>query len=173
MDTGNIGSTRICNGHGSSMSMQGFSTGLDPTEPCVILLFKGFLLDTPAKFAAGVIATFLFCVLFQFIVFLRKKHVVVKRSASMWNMRDRVIHLILVMLQITFGYFVMLVAMTFSAILFVAIILGLVTGHGIFNMPSRGMKMDMGGDTCCHLMDDDIVLSPKYVVEQRDSDYTQ
>jgi hypothetical protein len=59
--------------------------------------------------------------------------------------------------QLTLGYFAMLVAMTYQSELFICIVLGLATGHWVFNFhPSFSMDdaaksevEDMGVDPCC------------------------
>merc|ERR1711968_2989 len=53
--------------------------------------------------------------------------------------------------NLAFGYFLMLIAMTYSSGLFSMVILGLVVGHGLFNMK---LPVRESTDPCCTDEDD-------------------
>jgi hypothetical protein len=68
-------------------------------------------------------------------------------------------------IQVTLGYVAMLVAMTYQVELFLAVVIGLTAGHGIFNLRARVAE---SADACCQGLDPgdegDAMLGPKTVV---------
>ncbi|KAL7580493.1 hypothetical protein ACA910_003625 [Epithemia clementina (nom. ined.)] len=113
---------------GTSMYMSGFAW-MDRT--CVIFLFPGWTLSTPGQFVVACLATVLMGLVLEWILYERRKavkelpHGIVRTT---WAVA-------LYALQLTLGYFLMLVVMTYNGTLFVCSILGLVMGNIIFNRP--------------------------------------
>ncbi|CAK9019786.1 High affinity copper uptake protein 1 (Copper transporter 1) (rCTR1) (Liver regeneration-related protein LRRGT00200) (Solute carrier family 31 member 1) [Durusdinium trenchii] len=124
----------VCNGFSTSMFMSGFVSGFDPADSCVVLLWEPLTLDTEGKVAAGFIAVFFFGMVVELVLFSRKFHLRVSQSHN--PMLRKLVYVLLYATQVTFGYFAMLIAMTYSSLLFAGIVLGLVAGHVVFNMKS-------------------------------------
>merc|ERR1712096_576924 len=82
------GPSGFCNGIGTDMHMQGFVSLGQPTaelEPCVILLFRSWMLENAAKFvlaALGVVGTGVFS---EFVTSWRRKEPpeIVRRSPGL------------------------------------------------------------------------------------------
>jgi len=110
-----------CHG-GTSMYMDGFNW---QGTTCVIYLFQSWVLSTQGQFIAACIGTVLVSVFLEFVIssrrtLLPKVPVGWKRLAS---------STVLYGTQITLGYFVMLVVMTYSGPLFLCVVIGLMIGH--------------------------------------------
>ena len=56
----------------TDMSMSGFFWGSDGRSPCIMLLFESFSLDTPSRFALGVIITLLMCLIVEAMTCFRR-----------------------------------------------------------------------------------------------------
>lgn len=125
----------------TDMYMTGFqwpSSGGTDFE-CVMILIEYFTLDSRAKFAAGCFVTVLLGILLEGIVCFR-------RIANKWLLPQKpvrnVYHSIklhgvsglIYGAQLTVGYLLMLVVMTFSIPLFMCVILGLVLGNITFSV---------------------------------------
>jgi len=144
----------ICNGYGTAMYMLGFSSGADPLDNCVVLLFRGAILDTPTKMAFASIGVFLFGMFVEMIVWQKRKH---KSNEKIHPGLYMTLHIA----QVTFGYFAMLIAMTYSAILFICIVLGLSAGHYLFNLTFLAVNAEgeEQADPCCSFMNEDSIIS--------------
>jgi len=138
----------ICNGYATSMYMLGFSSGVNKKDACTMILFEAWTLDTPAKFAIGTLGTVWFGILVEFVVWSRRWNGKRTNKHSKWL--EMTIYMGLYLTQVTFGYFAMLIAMTYSTILFIAIIVGLGIGHMIFNYST---KISESSDPCCQFME--------------------
>eukprot|EP00658_Telonema_sp_P-2_P069927 TRINITY_DN5943_c0_g1_i6.p1 TRINITY_DN5943_c0_g1~~TRINITY_DN5943_c0_g1_i6.p1 ORF type:complete len:336 (-),score=85.87 TRINITY_DN5943_c0_g1_i6:137-1144(-) len=132
-----------CQG-GTSMYMQGFTWPVqaDYTFECVVLLFESWTLDSASKFAMGCVGTVLMGILLEGIIFLRRDAVKALSptapTLSLW--RAARVHVLLACVygvQLTVGYLLMLVVMTYSTPLFMCAIAGLVIGHWLFAMISN------------------------------------
>lgn len=75
-----------------------------------------------------------------------------------WSRRREASALCLHGLQLSLAYLLMLAAMTYSAELFCAAVLGLSTGHAIFN---RWAPPPMSAEPCC--LDDSLHLDSNYL----------
>ena len=111
---------------GTSMYMDGFHW-MDTV--CVIYLFPEWVLNTKVKFAAAAIGS-LFVGAFLELVILRRRTIL---SSMGPGYRRLAASAVFYGLQLTVGYFAMLVVMTYSGPLFMCIILGIVCGHVLFN----------------------------------------
>ncbi|KAL7514166.1 hypothetical protein ACHAXN_013268 [Cyclotella atomus] len=117
---------------GTSMYMDGFNW---IGSTCVIYLFPQWVLSTPGKFALGCLGSILFGILLEYVLW--KRRVVYTMSPG----RRRLVLSVLVYgLQLTMGYFIMLVIMTYSGPLFVSVVGGMMMGHATFNAQDSFMK---------------------------------
>jgi len=134
------------------MHMRGFVGKIgpfgDPGEAhnCVILLFHSWTLDSVAAFVCAVVGTFAIAIFTEGLSCLRREHL----STSPWlRQRPLTFRLGLSALftcQVTLGYCLMLIAMTYQLELFLAVMLGLGAGHLIFNVKA---PVGESTDACC------------------------
>lgn len=121
-----LGDQPYCWG-GTSMYMDGFHWVHDTT--CVIYLFPSWVLSSEGKLAAAAIGTILFGIALELVIMQRRSAMGVLKKG-----RKRLAATALFYgLQLTMGYFLMLVVMTYSGVLFFCTIIGIVTGHVLFN----------------------------------------
>jgi Ctr copper transporter family len=111
---------------GTSMYMDGFHW-LNPT--CVIYLFPKWVLSTPAKLASAAIGTLASGMALEKII--QQRRIVISFMDPGYKRLG--VSSIFYGFQLTLGYFIMLVVMTYSGPLFLAVVLGLVGGHVLFN----------------------------------------
>ena len=173
----NPGKEPFCYG-GTSMYMDGFHW-LDTV--CVIYLFPEWILNTEGKFVAAAIGSLFVGVLLEAVI-MRRRMVMSSMGASY---RRLAASAMFYGLQLTIGYFAMLVVMTYSGPLFMCIILGIVGGHVLFNAkdavfaakespskvvshaaagqlntccphhPGQASTGNESSDSCCNMSDDD------------------
>lgn len=123
--------------------MAGFAStalsGKGQTE-CVNLLFPRWTLDCAWKLSIGCLGTVIFAMLLQGIVRMRadiqKGRCSVLFVASLAPSYRYPLSLLLFSFQITVGYLLMLVTMTYNAELFCSVCIGLIIGHALFNQDS-------------------------------------
>lgn len=157
---------------------------------CVVLLFPSIVLNTETRFIGGCIATLFMGIIAELIIarrrdflrvastFVRRRQLQRKRGVHRhmnsgtiaadffdfdWQVSAvRIVCALFYAVQLTMGYFIMLVVMTYSTPLFISVILGLVLGHLMFNQklgkPSKKVSFDGGcekqanvGLFCCPL----------------------
>eukprot|EP01082_Thalassiosira_pseudonana_P012323 g11060.t1 g11060 contig48:59168-61539(+) len=118
---------------GTSMYMDGFNW---IGSACVIYLFPQWVLSTPGKFALGCIGSILFGVLLESVLWKRRSIYSLEPG-----MRRLILSALVYGLQLTMGYFIMLVIMTYSGPLFVSTIGGMMAGHVLFNAQDSLVKM--------------------------------
>jgi hypothetical protein len=133
----------FCAGPGRVM-MPGFTSSLW-SGGCVLFLFQGWALDTPAKYALGVIAAFLFGFSNELLLWTRRKSTLRLAGPA------RGLLAVLYGAHMVLAYWMMLLVMTYEAILFTAIILGLATGHLLFSviLLDRDEPALTGSSPCC------------------------
>jgi hypothetical protein len=148
-------SSDFCVGKGTTMFMQGFTAMKPPAGndddvvDCVNLLFESWTLDSRVKFGFACVGVFLLAALTQAVPLLRTACLRLPESYL------RALTLtVLFGVDKTVGYFVMLVAMTYSSELFAMICLGLTAGFVAFHLLSGEPERAKWGDACC---DDDAV----------------
>ncbi|CAJ1965798.1 unnamed protein product [Cylindrotheca closterium] len=117
---------KYCYG-GTSMYMDGFHWIHDTT--CVIYLFPSFVLSSQARFIGACFGTILFGMMVEAIIFRRRKSIVNFEPGMSRLLASAGFYA----LQLTMGYLVMLIVMTYSIPLFLCCISGLVLGHVVFN----------------------------------------
>ena len=121
-------------------------------SPCVVYLFPEWVLDTAGKFAGACIGTFLMGLVVGLLGKVRSQLKTAWEAEGCWQpgyrpqwrawLADAVI-ISIVAVQVCLGYFVMLVAMTYQAELFLMVVLGLAFGH-LFYRPSVGARSSSG-----------------------------
>ena len=126
----------------TSMYMHGFQW---QGTTCVAYLFPSWVLNTPGKFAAAAIGTIFFGILLEASIYLRRiftSYVSTKAASGQGlgatgatgKWKYTLASAGTYMVQLTLGYLIMLVIMTYSAPLFIAVIVGLGSGHVLFTI---------------------------------------
>ncbi|OUS49580.1 hypothetical protein BE221DRAFT_188880 [Ostreococcus tauri] len=119
----------------TTMYMDGFTLSTKNTfKPCVALLFKGWSLRTPALLALGFFATVCMGMSIEALASLRRnlQNPGFCNCHNIPSTRSRAYATSVYAVQITFGYLLMLVSMTYHVALFCAVIVGLILGHVVF-----------------------------------------
>jgi len=117
---------------GTSMFMDGFHW-LDTT--CVILLFPSWVLSTPFKFGLACLGAILFGIALELVLYKRRSV-----YALPAGFRRLALSALVYGVQLTMGYFIMLLVMTYSGPLFVSCVTGMVIGHVFFNAQDALVK---------------------------------
>ena len=116
----------FCHG-GTSMYMDGFHW--HDSSICIIYLFPTWVISSYGKWVFSILATGLFGIFLELVISKRRHY-----ASNMTPGRKRLtLSAVLYGLQLTLGYLLMLVVMTYSGPLFVSVIFGLVGGHILFN----------------------------------------
>lgn len=153
VDTDAVIDERFCYG-GTSMYMDGFHW-LDTA--CVIYLFPEWVLTTPGALVGASIGTLIAGILLEGVIQQRRQ--VVKRFRPGYS--RLAVSAAFYGIQLTMGYFLMLVVMTYSGPLFLCVVLGLVGGHIFFTAQDaiwkggKAKKTDKPGETTQHLCQGD------------------
>ena len=111
---------------GTSMYMDGFHWR---NTVCVIYLFPSWILSSQAKLAIASIGTLCSGAALEKVIQQRRKVVTLLGAGYKRLGASALFYGV----QLTLGYFLMLVVMTYSGPLFMCVILGLVGGHVLFN----------------------------------------
>jgi hypothetical protein len=159
----------FCVGTGTDMNMDGFNSWLavDGDEHlCLNLLFTSWTLDSHIKVIFACLGTVILAILTEFLGKMRRtvskmrgvqssQHLLQKNGLP-GNRKESVILssvaiydavlVLMFVIQVTLGYFLMLIAMTYQAELFVCVILGLAIGHALFNLSVPPVT---NTDPCC------------------------
>jgi len=117
---------------GTSMYMDGFTW---QGTTCVIFLFRSWVLTTPGQFAAACFGTILFGIALEVVLFKRKAVYAMEPG----NLR-LFLSVVVYGLQLSMGYFIMLIIMTYSGPLFICTVGGLMIGHVVFNAQDSYMR---------------------------------
>lgn len=163
---------------GTDMYMDGFQVSGKKDNPCIILFFKPWVLDSQLKFAMGCLGVILLGIGVEGLLCFRRllQSRKILRVISSPIRRGGII--VLFGFNIAFGYLAMLVAMTYSVELFICMVIGLVIGHGIFNttapvgetvdpccasqvVPPSNHSQDSGSSHSSHITDLHTVISEK------------
>lgn len=144
--SGSTGTKEYCQGTGTVMYMDGFAgigTSTDGNTLCINYLFQTWTLDTKLKCAFACIGTLLVGILVQFISKARGF-----LSRGKWSSDPlRKFTLALLFLgQVTLGYFLMLLAMTYNVELFCMVCVGLTLGFVFFHLDEASSEVV---DPCC------------------------
>jgi len=116
---------------GTSMYMNGFQwEGLY----CVIYLFPSWVLNTPWKLLIACFGTILGGIAVEGVITARRM-ILQSKKFKLQNANTKLfISMILYGAQLTMGYLIMLVVMTYSGPLFISVIIGLMFGHVLFQV---------------------------------------
>jgi hypothetical protein len=135
---GNI-EEKYCYG-ATAMYMQGFEwRGIT----CVVYLFKSWVLSTPGSLVGACFGTIALGIFLEYIIISRR--VLVFKNEK--PIKEILHSALLYGVQLTLGYFLMLVVMSYSVPLFMSVVIGLVLGHVIFNYGK--INTVVGGSTPC------------------------
>lgn len=121
------------------MHMTGFKSTWSEDVGCVILFISSWVLNTRAKFFVAFLGIFVLGSISEGLVQVRRE-LRRKNTSPPWLFTG------LYVAHITVGYALMLAAMTFSVELFLAVILGLGTGHHFLN---KEQIVTRRADPCC------------------------
>ena len=121
------GSTDMLMSGFASLLYDGLSDSAE-TNNCVMLFHERFVLDEPWKFFLGLLFTVVFGIFTEFWVSQRRK-----LSVDLRRRRGKMIKAAMYAFNMVVGYLIMLIAMTYSLELFLAVIVGLGIGHVTFN----------------------------------------
>mmetsp|Transcript_41344 Transcript_41344/g.74530 ORF Transcript_41344/g.74530 Transcript_41344/m.74530 type:complete len:769 (+) Transcript_41344:96-2402(+) len=117
---------------GTSMYMDGFTW---QGTTCVIYIFRSWVLSTPGKFAWAAIGSIIFGVALEFVLWKRRSVYALPPGA-----RRLFLSALVYGLQLSMGYFIMLVIMTYSGPLFICTVGGMMLGHVFFNAQDSLVK---------------------------------
>ena len=133
---------------GGRVMQGGFQTTLS-SGSCIIFLFPGFILDTPAKYALGIALAFSFGVFNEVLLFLRRFVAAkIADKSPVWRLSLGLIYGVHMIL----AYWMMLLVMTYETLLFFAIVFGLIAGHIGFQFVPQGKNpatQPINGSTPC------------------------
>ncbi|CAE7654438.1 unnamed protein product [Symbiodinium sp. CCMP2592] len=127
LNTGSDGTRQsFCTGSGSVM-MSGFQLGFGSNEPCILFLFPGWVMNNPWKYSAGCVGAFLIPV--AIVALQSARDLVVEKAAAKGRTSDsdtlcEFLAAVLFGLQMFLAYTVMLLTMTYEAIIFCCIVSG-------------------------------------------------
>ena len=111
---------------GTSMYMDGFHW-LD--SACIIFLFPSWVLSSPGRIAVACFGTILLGILLEKVIHERR-YFLLRFDSGYGRLA---VSALCYGIQLTMGYFVMLIVMTYSGPLFLSSIIGLMFGHVLFN----------------------------------------
>jgi len=132
---------------GTSMYMNGFQW---KGVYCVIYLFPSWILNTPSKMAIACIGTLFTAVGLEGVITARR----ILLPKIQKRQKKLLCSTIIYGLQLTLGYLIMLVVMTYSVPLFLCCIFGLMMGHFFFHLMIPTITADdavvvEGATPCC------------------------
>jgi hypothetical protein len=122
-------------------------TALTTDRSPPVQLLSTWTLDSAGKFAAACAGTLALGLLLQYLTLRRVGLARRRRSASLAAQT-----LVLYFLQTVLSYLLMLVAMTYSAELFVSMAAGLTLGYALFHLHRPGMPPPEQTEACCAMM---------------------
>eukprot|EP00928_Gymnodinium_smaydae_P031254 TRINITY_DN22999_c0_g1_i1.p1 TRINITY_DN22999_c0_g1~~TRINITY_DN22999_c0_g1_i1.p1 ORF type:complete len:595 (-),score=60.94 TRINITY_DN22999_c0_g1_i1:272-2056(-) len=128
----------------TSMYMQGFTSILRPGRACVVLLFRGWVLDDPFKFGFACIGVCCMGIITQGLLTLRSLVQTKTRN-------NRVMDSLMFGLNVVAGWAMMLIAMTYSVELFISATFGLMIGNFFLGDLSSTKIL---GSPCCNAVND-------------------
>ena len=162
---------------GSTMLMEGFewSGRYENTKTCIILFFNNWVLNTQIKFWFACLGVFLLGAMVEGVVVLRKRVLIGNKpvietkpilpstccsdstgASTPAEIEQPIRHqylsniaaALLFGLNLALAYLIMLVAMTYSGELFIAVVLGLVCGHVIWKNQKEAVSYE-AAEPCC------------------------
>jgi hypothetical protein len=139
----------------TAMYMQGFSW---EGTTCLVYLFSSWVISTRLALVCACIGTIVIGIFTEFVV--RKRRTMLKNIDS--GRKKLALSAFVYGGQLTIGYVLMLIVMTYSGPLVLSVILGLVAGHVIWNYSDVVVHSDKpsnivieGSTPCCQNVIDD------------------
>lgn len=114
------------------------------TNGCVLLLFKEWELDTKAKMVIACIGVFFLGMFTDVVIQTRRRLGDLVPDGIVGNLLLGLAYGV----QLTLGYFVMLIVMIYSVELFLCVIFGFVCSHTLFYARNKA-AVDAGATPCC------------------------
>lgn len=102
---------------------------------CIIYLFRSWVINSRGLLAIACISTALIGVLLEAVVWIRRKYLSPKKlicKVDGSSFRIMIPSALCYAIQLLFGYFLMLIVMTYSGPLVISVIIGLVLGNFVF-----------------------------------------
>ena len=141
-----------------SMYMDGFAGWSDPKQPCVAFLHRDAALTTPWLMVCALACTVAMGTSVEYLASVRRWRVATQDAAIAGYVECggsaatavrviRVQILFLYLVQVAAGYLLMLISMTYHAVLFAGVVGGLVLGHAMFNVSAPVVAG--GASACC------------------------
>jgi len=150
--------------NGATPMYMGFTTGMSSDGMCALFLFPEWTLDTSAKSAFAWLGAFGMACSVEGLAYFRKRHL---RAVCSNPRTRRALGTLLHMLQATIAYWCMLLVMTYSALLFTAVVLGFTFAHAVLTdysdlPPPRSVTGSADANDCCLPAsdDDDVEAGP-------------
>ncbi len=143
--------TKYCYGS-TAMYMQGFEW---EGTTCVAILFSSWVLTSRGLLVVACFGSALLGILLEFVI--RYRRVLLRKIES--NKNRVIASAGIYGIQVTIGYAVMLIVMTYSGPLVLSIILGLAVGHSMvnWNVTTCEAISAEGGTPCCQFAPDDTI----------------
>jgi len=130
----------------TAMYMQGFEW---EGTTCIVYLFQTWIITTRGAFIAACLGTILFGIFVEVVV--KQRRIIVDKFTK--PLQKLVVSTLMYGIQLTNGYLIMLVVMTYSGPLVLCVVLGLMCGHIVCNltMISKNQTKD-GSETTIALI---------------------
>lgn len=110
---------------------KGFQVAHGEGVMCLLFLFENWTINTETKYILSILVTFFMGMLNELFV-VSRKYVAEKTSTS--SLLIKSLNSLLYGAQMVNAYWLMLLVMTYEALVFTAIILGLTVGHFLFGV---------------------------------------
>jgi len=122
--------TSFCKGSGTSMFMSGMKGRLEASDPCLVFLFSGWVIDSHSKHAGALIGAFLMGLFNSLCVLVcRRLPPISSARAIDQTLAYGFFRLVVVFIQLVNAYFLMLLAMSYYAWLVIMVAFGLAVGQ--------------------------------------------
>jgi len=130
------------------MLMTGFDVAGKQLNPCIVLFFQSWTLDTPGKFAAGCVGVAAMGFAIEALIcFRRWRQQRLAANGQSSIPANQAVSVACFGLNLILGYLAMLVAMTYSVELFLSVCAGFIVGHAALNV--REQAVGETADPCC------------------------
>lgn len=143
-----------------SMWMDGFRTGGDGFQPCLVVLFRGWVISSTGQLAGYCVLSLFMGAAVELIVAARRRLATgdaQKATSKAAQAADAALY----GAQLLLGYWLMLIAMTYQGELFACVILGLLLGYAALNRPAQGAPVSGSAEACCrsHTVRDGVAMA--------------
>jgi hypothetical protein len=143
--------TNFCPVGSSTMAHTGFTIPGMPREECVVFLFQGWILDTPVKYAFGTLGAFAMAFFVEFVIYIRRKYFSKKNDVRFFT---KTLRALMFITEVLFSFWCMLLVMTFSTFIVIAVIIGFAIGKVMLNGDIEGLGIQkQNGKIWCSPID--------------------